>query len=187
MKKLMMIVLSGLMMSATYAEDCVRVLAKDTKVTWTAFKTPSKAGVKGSFTTLGFAKQVQGKTIAEAITNASFDIDTKSVSTGDKGRDATIVENFFFKGDLKISGNVESFERKKLVMNLKMNDVTKKVPLAYEINGNKVTAKGFIDILDFNGSKALAALNKACGALHEGKTWSDVEIGLEFTTTKCDK
>lgn len=185
MKRLMMIALGGLMMSASYADDCVKVLAKDTKVTWMAFKTPAKVGVKGSFPKVQFENKAEGKTLADAISGTAFKIDTNSISTGDTGRDATIVNSFFSKGNLKISGKVKSFARKKLVMNLTMNGVTKEVPLAYEVKKDTVTAKGFIDILDFNGNKALAALHKACGALHEGKTWSDVEIGLEFTTTKC--
>lgn len=172
--------------SMAFSKECVSINPQNTKVSWVAYKTYAKVGVNGSFTSVSFDKKAQGKTIAEAITNTNFTIDTKTVSTGDTARDATIVNSFFAKGDLKISGKVKTFARKKLVMDLTLNKITKEIPMEYEIEGNKVTAKAFIDVLDFNGSKALAALHKACGALHEGKSWSDVEIRLEFTTSKCD-
>ena len=184
MKKLFAL-FSVLFVASAYSQDCVNINPKDTKVSWTAFKTFSKVGVNGSFTSVSFGEKAQGKTVTEAITNKTFSIDTKTVSTGDKGRDATIVSNFFSNGDLKISGKVKSFEKQKLVMDLNVNGVTKEIPLAYEVEGKTVKANGFIDVLDFNGSSALAALNKACGTLHEGKTWSDVAIALEFTTTEC--
>lgn len=186
MKKLVML---AALLTATqvYAQEakCIKVLDKDTKVTWVAFKTPLKVGVGGSFTNVSFEKAVQGADLETALKQSRFSIDTKSVSTNDKQRDAKIVSNFFKNGNLKISGVVQTFRKKKLVMDLTMNDVMKTIPMSYEISGNKVTAKGFIDILDFNASDSLSALNKACELLHEGKTWSDVEIGLEFTTTKC--
>lgn len=185
MKK-MFVLLSVLFATSAFSKECVSINPQNTKVTWKAFKTYSKIGVNGGFTSVSFGEKAQGKTIAEAITNKTFSIDTKTVSTGDTARDATIINSFFSKGDFKISGKVKSFSRKKLVMDLNLNGVTKEIPLAYEIEGNKVKANGFIDVLDFNANAALAALHKVCGTLHEGKTWSDVEIGLEFTTTKCE-
>jgi len=64
-----------------------------------------------------------------------------------------------------------------------MNGVTKTVPLKYSFSNGIFDANGVIDILDFSASKALSSINKACFALHKGKTWSDVSIGF---STKID-
>lgn len=37
---------------------------------------------------------------------------------------------------------------------------------------------GHIDVLDFSLSSALKSINEACYTMHEGKTWSHVEILL---------
>ena len=66
-----------------------------------------------------------------------------------------------------------------------MNGKTLDIPLSYEYKNRKLSAKGVIDVFDFAMSDELAALNKACFALHEGKTWSDVAIGIDAEFTSC--
>jgi hypothetical protein len=52
--------------------------------------------------------------------------------------------------------------------------------MAYTYQKGIMHAQGYIDILDFQGSKALASINKACFDLHKGKTWNDVSISFEM-------
>lgn len=61
-----------------------------------------------------------------------------------------------------------------------MNAKEQIVPMGYKVENNKLIAKGFLDILDFGMKGQLESLNQACRAKHEGKTWNDVEIGLEI-------
>lgn len=170
------------------SKDCTYTISPDgVKVNWVAYKTPAKAGVKGSFTKLGFDDARTGKTLEGVMTGARFNIDTKSTSTGDKGRDIKI--STFFFGRQKISGEIVSvdLEKKLIQLEVNMNDNSQKVPLSYKIKKNKVMANGYIDVLDFAMSESLAKINKACFAKHEGKTWSDVKITLEAKFKKSCK
>ena len=119
------------------------------------------------------------------LTGTNFSIDTASVSSGDAQRDQKISKFFF--GNIagkKIKGSISSTGKGVVELDLTMNKVTRKIPLIYTLEGSNFTAKGHIDVLDFTMSKSLKALNDACGVLHEGKTWSDVEIALNFKYTK---
>ncbi len=159
---------------------------KQTKVSWVAFKTPAKAGVKGSLPS--FSIKAKGKaSIKDILRSATINIDTTKVATGDKGRDGKIAKFFFstMNGGKKIVAKVKKLTNKKMLLSITMNGVTKDVPMSYQIDGKKLKAKGFIDVLDFGLSDELAAINKACKALHEGKTWADVELHLESEFTDC--
>lgn len=159
---------------------------KQTKVSWVAFKTPAKAGVKGSLPAFSIkAKSNTG--IKDILKSASINIDTTKVATGNKGRDGKIAKFFFstMSGGKKIDAKVKKLTNKVMTLTITMNGVTKDVPMSYELKGKKFKAKGFIDVLDFGLSDELAAINKACKALHEGKTWADVEIHLESEFIDC--
>lgn len=70
-------------------------------------------------------------------------------------------------------------KKKKLVLDITMNQVTKQVPMMYEIASDKIIAKGTIDILDYNMENSFMAFAKKCATFHENKSFSDVDI--EFT------
>ncbi len=57
----------------------------------------------------------------------------------------------------------------------------KRFEMAYAVNNKGVlTAKGKLDVLDFNTSNAFEQFGKLCTvAFHQGKTWS--EVGLQFS------
>ncbi len=80
-----------------------------------------------------------------------------------------------------IKGNISDVNemKKSLILNVNMNEVTKAVPMMYEIVDGKIVAKGTIDILDFNMKSSFMAFAKKCGAFHQNKSFSDVAI--EFT------
>mgnify|MGYP001334220064 CR=1 FL=1 len=68
-----------------------------------------------------------------------------------------------------------------VIINLTLNNVSKDLSLNYTTSGDSISINGELNILDFNGSKALASINKACEALHTGadgisKTWAEVNL-----------
>ena len=87
---------------------------------------------------------------------------------------------------MKISGVVNKIDSNYLYVDMTLAGKTVKVPMKYDIEDGELEAEGIIDVLDFALSENLAALNKACYALHEGKTWSDVQIEIESKFSKCN-
>ncbi|OUR96594.1 hypothetical protein A9Q84_09615 [Halobacteriovorax marinus] len=175
-----------LLQSITFAA-CLETTTKDIQVKWTAFKTPEKVGVGGTFKKVKFASKLKGDSITSVIKKAKFSIDSSSVFTKNSARDMKI-SKFFFKPMMdgaKIEGEVVSMNAKKVVVLFKMNKKSVKVPLNYTVSNNELKASGTLDVLDFSLNSQLAALNKACFAKHKGKTWSDVDVVLMAKFKKC--
>ncbi|QOY51059.1 YceI family protein [Candidatus Sulfurimonas baltica] len=164
----------------------------DFGVNFTAFKTPSKLGVGGGFDSVNYkTASLSSKSLQELFVGSSVDIDTKSVNSKNPARDAKLIESFFYvmigkNIGAKIIAIVDDKTAKKgekkgsLIVEIKMNNIIKEVPMKYTYNGEVFEAEGVIDLFDFNANKALYSINKACFGLHQGKTWNDVNIG--FTT-----
>ena len=149
---------------------------------WTAFKTPLKLGVKGTFDKIAF---VAGK---NCLDGAEVIINKHSVDTKNPGRDKTLDEFFFSKlrGDIK--AKVLKVNEKTLDVAVTMNGVTKTVPFTYTKKDGVIEAKGVIDIFDFGANSALASIAKACYDKHQGKTWNDVELSFTIDNkTKLDQ
>lgn len=136
---------------------------KEAKLKWTAFKTPKKIGVSGTFDDI----KIKGN---------HFNINPSTVNTNNPERDAKLVKFFFhqlattsFKGEIgKIKG-----EHVEIQIN------GKSYSFSVEKEGSKTRLKGSIDIIkDLNGNKALKLINEACFDLHQGKTWSNVDIEI---------
>ncbi|WP_353161888.1 YceI family protein [Myroides odoratus] len=151
-------------------------------IEWTAFKTPAKVGVKGTFDEVKLSEVNQeAATLAEGLKGAQFSIITSSASTGDPARDETLRLNFFSKLVGNINGFFGEFKDGKVLVNLTLNGITKEKEFTYEATETGVKLNGSIDIIaDFTAQDAFNALHEACNALHEGKTWSDVEIAVEI-------
>lgn len=66
-----------------------------------------------------------------------------------------------------------------LILNVTMNEVTNPVKMDYTIENGNIVASGGIDILDFSMQNSYMAFAKKCAALHENKSFSEVDI--EFT------
>ena len=168
------------------AKDCTfSVNSKNVKVKWTAFKTLKKVGVSGGFDKLGIEKAKTGKNLSELVTGTKFNIDVKSVNSGDKGRDEKLVKFFFNNMKSKsMFGKISKMSKGIVKLDLTMNGTKKTIPMIYKVKGNRFTATGHLDVLDFYMSKSLKGINEACSELHEGKTWNDVDIALEFNFNK---
>lgn len=190
--KIILFVLFSALSFSQRSSACVTLAnqATDVVLTWTAFKTPAKAGVNGTFKKIKINQPSSAKSIGELMSQTSFEIDTSSVSTKDPSRDKKIAKNFFnFSNKSKIVGKFISMKNKVLTTELTINGVTKKVPMALTLNDKQKTfiATGHIDVFDFLLNDQLAALNKVCYQLHKGKTWSDVALKLEAQFSACPK
>ncbi|MCM5664183.1 YceI family protein [Galbibacter mesophilus] len=151
---------------------------------FTAFKTPKKVGVNGTFTEINLSDYNEDKSnITDILTGAGFSIATASVNSGDPARDAKL-KTFFFDNlaSDKISGTFKSFDGEKAVVELQMNGVTKDVTFDAHTTDSEVTLKGSIDMIeDFTANKAFQAIHEACKVLHEDKTWTDVELYISVS------
>lgn len=138
-----------------------------TSLTWTAFKTPEKVGVSGTFDDI-------------TLNGNQFSIDATSVNSGDGIRDPKLVQFFFEKmSNTTISGSYGAPEGSKIPITISMNGVEKSFDFDYEVNDTATLVSGTIDIVsDFSGNAALEAINEACNELHAGKTWTDVDINI---------
>ena len=183
---------------ALHSQECrYSIDKKDIAIVWHAFKTPKKVGVRGEFKKFDVALSgSQKESIYEYIKDKNFVIDTNSVETNLADRNKKIVKHFFgVVSDQKIHGKIIEADEDEVLMEIKINGISQKVPLQVTKSEMKsatrgiIETEGYIDVLDFSLAKGLAAINQACLALHEGKTWNDVKISLQFQYTKntCGK
>lgn len=168
--------------------------ASNTVIEFGAFKTTEKVEVKGQFESFDVLNTKVGSTGKEVFNEASFIVYINSLETKDAGRNTRIKENFFnslITPD-SLSGKVLSIEDDSIKISLTMNGISKDVMLGYkEMDGN-VELNGTINVLNWNASKGLSALNKACENLHKGadgisKTWADVNLYITSSLKeKCN-
>lgn len=190
--KLLPLVILGLSFSALASPQiCSFDYSKEgSTLGWTAFKTPKKVGVGAKFSKFNVMAK-SSKSIDDLLSSASFSIDSRSVDSGDKGRDLKIVQ-FFFKKMLKgkmITGKVLKVSENTAEVEMKLNGVTKTVSMTshFDDAASKLVLKGAIDVLEFGMKDNLAAITKACMEKHEGVTWPDVDLELVASIKKSCK
>ena len=168
--------------------ECIYSVVNDsTSVTWTAFKTNARVGVKGHFDDIKIWAPENAISPKDALVGTSFDIVTTSVNSGNAERDPKLVTYFFttltdghiIKGEI-ISAEGNSHTGEGLVK-LMFNGVTKKIAYTYRVKESKVYIKTGINLDEWDGSAAVKSLNTECYDLHTGadgvsKLWPDVEI-----------
>lgn len=187
MKKIVAFVFFLVLGSSAIAGDCE---VESFSVDWTAFKTPSKVGVKGTFTRPGLeTRQKKDVCLMSFLPTTTVHIDTSSVKTDSTERDANIINAFFknLTGEYidAIIKRVD-LEKKELSVEITMNDITQTIFMPFSHDDKTFRAVGKIDVLNFSASDALKALNEVCYKQHEGKTWSDVEVAFTFKMkTEC--
>jgi len=167
-----------LMMSlAVFAYDVTGVNVK-----FTAFKTLAKIGVSGGFDSVEILNKKSSQNIEEMLKDLSVKIQTDSVNSGNETRDKKLVDSFFnVQFNHKITAKIVTVKPDGLVVEISMNNKTVQVPMTYKQQENTITAKGYIDLGDFDMLSSLQGINKACYELHEGKTWQDVEVSFVLT------
>lgn len=179
-KKLIVLVASSMMLfGASFAPKSAPTIE------WTAFKTPKKVGVSGSFDTVIFSAPQSMPTLQGLLAHTAVIIDTKSVNSKHEARDAKLVKFFFdqMNGQM-IHVSIVMATNQSLNTAITMNGITKHVTLDYSYKNGVVHAKGTIKMGEFNNIEALNSINKACYDLHEGKTWDDVTISFSLPVKK---
>lgn len=182
MKKILLI----LAFSAAFAYGAIIDNSKAV-VKWSAFKTPEKVAVEGTFNNVKFkfGKANKNGTIESQLDNATATIDINQVELNDESKNEAVRKYFFgafTKQDaIKVTFKeiLEGKDRGTILATVRMNGKSQKVPMQYEIANNLITAKGVLDLSEFGLESARVSLNNACKELHEGITWSQVEIGFE--------
>lgn len=156
-------------------------------INFTAYKTTDKVAVGGQFKKVDIISGGEGNSIKEAVHNTEFSIPVSSIFTKDTSRDYKIKKFFFGVMDKTklLSGKLVLENDSLGYANIKMNNVTQKVPFSYSINEKTFAMKATIDISNWNALEALNSLNTVCKDLHTGadgisKTWS--EVALNITT-----
>lgn len=152
------------------------------KLEWTAYKTPDKIGVSGTFNDIELSGAKDSGNIEQDIKDATFKVVTSTVNSKDQERDTKLFNSFFklMAGD--ITGKFVDFKDGKATIEITMNSVTKQKEFTYTIIGNTIALKGNIDIIaDFDGTKAFNSIHELCKELHADKTWTEVDINVEIT------
>jgi polyisoprenoid-binding protein YceI len=169
--------------------------SESSSLTWTAFKTMQRVGVKGSFNTVNVSIADSVYSLKEAIEKVSFEIDGRTVNTDNPERDKTLVKFFFatLKDEGSIYGEVKIVEGDEKAgggtVRIKMNDVSRDIGFKYEIVGDEIILKTKITLNSFDGQDAVKKLNTECGPLHAGedgvsKLWTDIEIEVKAKLNK---
>ena len=160
------------------------VVAETITVNWTGYKTTSKIPVTGQFKTVEIENSKGGATAVEALNGTTFKLPVSSLFSGDDDRDGKLKQLFFGVMDatVALTGTLNLNDDGNGTVNLKMNNVTKEIPITFIASGQLVELSGSLDIVDdFNAQKALESISEACFELHKGpdlvsKTWSEVGI-----------
>lgn len=149
-----------------------------TKLTWTAYKTPDKVGVEGTFNEIVVTNTKESEIPEEVLEGAEFKINTSSANTGDESRDAKVVGLFFNNlVGKEITGSIGKFNDSKVPVTIKMNDKEVTKDFNYTLENTKLVLTGKIDMIsDFDSQKGFDLLHDACKQLHLNKTWTDVSI-----------
>lgn len=159
------------------------------QISFKAFKTALKVGVPGSFTQVTWAGASEAESLRELLLSQSLTITPTSVETKNPSRNTNISEAFFsnFLGDKMIHLKVHKVFKSKILLEISMNKVKRLIPIKYTFKDSSFNGRGYLDLLDFKLEGALDSLTKRCFALHEGKTWSDIEIEVHHQLKGCAK
>lgn len=151
-----------------------------TDLKWTAYKTPEKVGVQGSFDSIVVNNTNESEIPEEVLEGATFNITTSSMTTGDASRDAKILSLFFNNlEDKNIIGSFGKFENGVVPIKITMNNIEATKNFQYTFENRKVVITGVIDVIkDFKANRGFSLLEEACAALHLNKSWTDVSIEI---------
>ena len=153
----------------------------DLGVKWTGFKTEKKLPVSGTFNDIKIDIKASPN-LSDFLTSANVIIKTSSFESKNPGRNESIVSTLFALPSAEvIEGNILEVNEddKSLILNVTMNEVTNPVRMDYTIENGNIVAIGNIDVLDFLMENSFMDFAEKCAALHENKSFSDVDI--EFT------
>lgn len=151
-----------------------------TALKWTAYKTPEKVAVHGSFDSIILRNSKESVIPEEILEGADFTIYTPSMATGDESRDAKVIGLYFNNlASKEITGSFGKFEDNIVPVTIKMNDQEVVKNFQYTFENKKIIITGVVDMIeDFKSNSAFDLIHEACYQLHQGKTWTDVSIEI---------
>lgn len=150
---------------------------------WVGYKLANKTAVKGSFSDVAYKLKKKQGSIKEMLEGASAKITLSNLNVANPEAKKNLSEGFFSKFaspeiSVKIIQVMEGENQGTLLAKVSMNKKSQLIPMQYTLTDGKIQAKGVLDILSFKLDKALEGLIKACGKLHQGYTWTQVEFGF---------
>lgn len=173
--------------------DCTYSIdASAVTVNFVAYKFENKTGVKGQFQEITINGGKASANPLEVIEGATFSIPVLSVFTSDPARDQKIRESFFgtLVNTAEITGSVKSIEGDKVVLSVTLNEITFDIDAVQSFNDTSLTLEAEMDVSNWNGQAAIAALHKVCEANHAnpdgGKSilWPNVSIKIQGVLKK---
>jgi len=171
--------------TCTYSYD-----ESSTILTWTAFKLTEKVGVDGSFDEINVIAN-ESEDMFGVLTGATFDIPVASVNSQDPVRDPKIRDAFFGSMDstASITGEIISIDATTAKVSITMNNKTVEYDGEVTVEGESITMKTTINILDFDGQGSIDAIGVVCEEKHTGedginKFWEDVNIAVQTKLVK---
>lgn len=177
---------------AVQEDPCMYSYISDsTTLKWTAYKFTKRAGVSGTFDQIAVNNTKTSNSMAGVLVGADFSIQTPSVNSGNAERDPKLVAHFFNKliETEMITGKIVSVNNNEAVVSISMNGKTVDFVGKIVEEGTRVTLTASVDMADFEGLDAVAALNEVCSAKHtdedgESKLWPDVDVVVTTVLTK---
>lgn len=171
-------------------DNSIKITTLGASMKWTAYKFTSKAGVGGTFDVLNIEAEKRQGTPEEILVGGSISIPTNTVNSNNAIRDPKIKDSFFGTfNTAEIKGKILTAADGAGELELTMNGMTTKAPYSYAVTDTALVVSSALDVTNWNGSEAIAALNKVCEALHTGddgssKLWPDVDVILNFPLIK---
>ncbi|QKJ22174.1 YceI family protein [Poseidonibacter lekithochrous] len=175
------IVISSLLTIGLLSSASAYELNGNLGVKWTGFKTEKKAPVSGTFKDIAL-NITKSDDLSAFLKSAKVQIASASFDSKNPFRDKNITSTLFSLATSKtIMGSISNVDTAKnmLTLDVTMNEVTKQVPMKYEMVNGSIVAKGTIEILDYGMKNSFMAFAKKCAGFHQNKSFSDVNI--EFT------
>ncbi len=183
-------ILLGLsLLSALAFGECTFERDGEPLVKWTAYKTPAKKAVSGSFRAVSIKGSESEKSLEKLLVGTEVFVQTNSVDSKNGGRDVKLVTYFFnILSDSNIKAKITVLkgneEHGNMFIDITMNSLRRQIPMSYSIEEGMMMAVGYIDLSEFKALHAIDSINRACFELHEGKTWSDVKVEFKLPVTK---
>lgn len=161
-------------------------------IVWTAYKFTNKVGVSGSFKNYTLQGNNKSGSVETILNNLKLSILTESVDSKNTVRDFKL-HTYFFKvfNTPTIRGTIINAKENQGFMKLDMNQNNLWVPYTYSIKNDTIELFTNLNLNNWNGEKALNALNKECYDLHTGedgisKLWPDVDISIKLPLKKTN-
>lgn len=161
------------------------------KVNWTAYKTTDKVPVKGEFKQINITNATSSEDASQLLNGVEFSIPVSSIFSNNEDRDTKLKQFFFGVMDQTelLSGKITTSNSSTGSLTVKMNGLTKSLPITYTFKDNQFSFSGVMNLDEWGGQAAIASINKACKDLHKGadgvsKTWNDVQIDASIAVKK---